>query len=170
MAVKNRHSLPGARMNNKIYRGGWKMRKAQAGFTLIELMVVVAVISVLAALAIAAYQDYLARTQMSEAINLASGSKSSVAEFLTNRGYYPPNNVSAGLADPVSIVGKYVTYVSVINGRIRARIKDIGVAPGIEGEFVELSPISRSSTTGSLEWKCFSDAPAKYMPTACRDF
>jgi type IV pilus assembly protein PilA len=143
------------------------MRKKQTGFTLIELMIVIAIIGIIASIAIPAYQDYLARSQMTEALSLASGSKTAVAEFHVNWGRWPPNNASAGVSQPTSIKGKYVSYVSILpnSGVILARLKDTGVATGILGEQLTLSPILRS---GSIEWDCSSLASDKYLPTTCR--
>lgn len=145
------------------------MRNRQFGFTLIELMVVVAVLGILAALAIAAYQDYLARTQMSEAMTLTSGAKPTVAEFLANYAKYPPTNASAGLASPESITGKYVSTVSVVNGKIIAYMRTVNVSPGIEGVYLALSPFTMSKNPGSIQWNCTSSAKPKYLPTVCRD-
>ena len=79
------------------------MNKIQKGFTLIELMIVVAIIAILAAIAIPAYQDYVIRSQVSEGMSLLDGSKTAVAEFYSNRGHFPTNNESAGLAPKASI-------------------------------------------------------------------
>jgi type IV pilus assembly protein PilA len=142
------------------------MKKIQSGFTLIELMIVIAIIGILAAIAIPAYQDYIARSQMSEGMSLASGSKTAVAEFYSNKGYWPANNASAGVASPTSIKGKYVTYVSILpGGRIVARLKSIGVANGITSTDLTLSAADRG---GSFEWACSSAAQDKYLPTICR--
>src|SRR5580692_2062117 len=89
------------------------MNKIQKGFTLIELMIVVAIIAILAAIAIPAYQDYVIRSQVSEGSSLAEGSKTALAEFYSNKGYFPANNVSAGVATATSIVGNYVQSVTV---------------------------------------------------------
>ena len=86
------------------------MKKAQ-GFTLIELMIVVAIIAILAAIALPAYQDYLIRSQVSEGAVLADGSKTAISEYYSNRGVFPTANASAGLAASNSIIGKYVTSV-----------------------------------------------------------
>ena len=79
------------------------MKKIQQGFTLIELMIVVAIIAILAAIALPAYQDYVIRSQVSEGAVLSDGAKTAVAEYYSNRGSAPVNNTSAGLASPASI-------------------------------------------------------------------
>src|SRR5690606_18523793 len=95
--------------------------KKQSGFTLIELMIVVAIIAILAAIALPAYQDYVARSQVSEANSLASGAKTAVAEEYANTGDFSGiNNASAGLAASGSITGDYVTGVAVEDGVITA--------------------------------------------------
>lgn len=144
------------------------MKNMQKGFTLIELMIVVAIIGILAAIALPAYQDYTARSQMSEAMTLASGAKGSVTEFYSDRGDWPTGNESAGLADATDITGKYVDEVEVSDGVITATMKTSGVAAGISGAELILSPITHS---GSIEWKCKRDSgtEAKYYPAACRD-
>jgi len=94
------------------------MKKMQKGFTLIELMIVVAIIAILAAIAIPAYQDYLIRTQVSEGAVLADGAKTAVAEFYSNRGSLTnANNASIGLAGPASIGGNYVGSVTANAGQ-----------------------------------------------------
>ena len=87
--------------------------KKQQGFTLIELMIVVAIIGILAAIAIPAYQDYTIRAQVSEGISLASGAKTAIAEYYQNNGDMPADNTVAGIEDPAVIFGKYVNDVTV---------------------------------------------------------
>src|SRR6476646_2792068 len=94
------------------------MKNIQKGFTLIELMIVVAIIAILAAIAISQYQDYVIRSQVSEGSSLADGVKTAVAEFVNNTGSYPTTNNSAGLAKNVSIVGNYVSQVDVASGPV----------------------------------------------------
>ncbi|HFA7099441.1 TPA: pilin [Neisseria gonorrhoeae] len=92
------------------------MNTLQKGFTLIELMIVIAIVGILAAVALPAYQDYTARAQVSEAILLAEGQKSAVTEYYLNHGEWPKDNTSAGVANPTEIKGKYVQSVTVANG------------------------------------------------------
>src|SRR6478672_4279027 len=87
--------------------------KMQKGFTLIELMIVVAIIAILAAIAISQYQDYVIRSQVSEGSSLADGVKTAVGEFVNNRGVFPDSNASAGLATDSSISGQYVSAVNI---------------------------------------------------------
>ncbi|MCH7538686.1 MAG: pilin, partial [Proteobacteria bacterium] len=92
--------------------------KKQQGFTLIELMIVVAIIGILAAIAIPAYQDYTIRAQVSEGLNLSGGAKAAVTEYFQDRGTMPLDNAEAGLAAALDIQGKYVFSVTVTNGVI----------------------------------------------------
>ena len=142
------------------------MRKQQSGFTLIELMIVIAIIGILAAIAIPAYQDYLVRTQVSESFALASGSKVAVAEYYSNKGVWPTSNAVAGQAAALSIVGKYVTQVSIVDGVITATLGN-EVNAKVAGDTIELSP---SFEGGSYNWRCDrrSTVPTKYLPSACR--
>ncbi|HGP7239536.1 TPA: pilin, partial [Neisseria gonorrhoeae] len=104
------------------------MNTLQKGFTLIELMIVIAIVGILAAVALPAYQDYTARAQVSEAILLAEGQKSAVTEYYLNHGIWPKDNTSAGVASPASnIKGKYVQKVEVNNGVVTAQMKPSNV-------------------------------------------
>ncbi|HFB1046346.1 TPA: pilin, partial [Neisseria gonorrhoeae] len=103
------------------------MNTLQKGFTLIELMIVIAIVGILAAVALPAYQDYTARAQVSEAILLAEGQKSAVTEYYLNHGIWPADNGAAGVASSSSIKGKYVKEVEVNNGVVTAQMKPDGV-------------------------------------------
>lgn len=145
-----------------------KQWRALAGFTLIELMIVVAIIAILAAIAIPAYQNYLIQAEVSEGAVLTSGAKTGVWEFWVNTGSYPPNNLSAGLpASPTSISGSYVKSVTVTGGVITAAFGS-GANPKIAniGTFV-LSAITHS---GSISWSCRrSNVAPIYLPTSCKN-
>ncbi len=142
--------------------------KRQQGFTLIELMIVVAIIGILAAIAIPAYQDYTIRAQVSEGLSLSSGGKAAVAEFYQDAGVWPLNNLAAGLERSTNIVGKYVTQVAVgpSNGVITVTYGNDANA-NISGDSLTLSAIDR---TGSIEWACANGGGLlpTWLPAACR--
>ncbi|HFB6359751.1 TPA: pilin, partial [Neisseria gonorrhoeae] len=127
------------------------MNTLQKGFTLIELMIVIAIVGILAAVALPAYQDYTARAQVSEAILLAEGQKSAVTEYYLNHGEWPKDNTSAGVASASTIKGKYVQKVEVNNGVVTAQMKPSGVNNEIKGK--RLSLWGRREN-GSVKWFC----------------
>ncbi len=141
--------------------------KKQQGFTLIELMIVVAIIGILAAIAIPAYQDYTIRAQVSEGLNLSGGAKAAISEYTMDSGNFPTNNLLAGLSAPGEIIGKYVTGVTVTPGVIT-------VAFGAAGDaHVLLNPgtlvLTATTNAGSVGWACSGVAIApKHLPAACR--
>ena len=142
------------------------MKSIQKGFTLIELMIVVAIIAILAAIAISQYQDYIIRSQVSEGSSLADGMKSAVGEFTTNHGYFPPVNASAGLAQSTSILGQYVTSVDASSGLITATYGGKANS-AITGKQLLFSPITHA---GSIEWHCKSLAAnlkQKWCASSC---
>jgi type IV pilus assembly protein PilA len=146
------------------------MKNVQKGFTLIELMIVVAIIAILAAIAIPQYQNYIIRTQVSEAMNLADGAKTAVSEFYNNKGTFPTTNASAGLAPAASIFGKYVLTVDVGNpkGKITATMGKEANSK-VAAKILVLSAFDQG---GTITWNCKSGAgttvPDAYLPTACR--
>ena len=146
------------------------MKKMQKGFTLIELMIVIAIIGILAAIALPAYQDYVARSQMSEAMNLAGGQKSAVTEYHSNKGEWPSNNSLAGIAEASQINGRYVASVTVTtNGVITATMKSAGVSDKIKNATLTLTGKADATSAGSYVWQCNTPSTyVKYVPSSCR--
>ena len=151
--------------------------KLQKGFTLIELMIVIAIIGILAAIAIPAYQDYTIRSKVAEGLNLAGAAKLAVAETYDSEGRFKAaSNESYGLPEPQSINGNYVTSVEITDGSgtITITYKDSGLGgtPPADGETLILDPEPRQ---GSMEWACDGSGsagdggmPKKYRPNECR--
>ena len=138
----------------------------QKGFTLIELMIVVAIIGILAAVAIPAYQDYIARSQVSEAVSLTAGGKTPLAEFFADKGVWPST------ADLVmgNLSGKYVSNISITAGNstsgtvtLTGSMKSSGVNAAIQDKSLELT------SADGKQWSCTGGTiSSKYRPAACR--
>jgi type IV pilus assembly protein PilA len=159
------------------------LKQVQKGFTLIELMIVVAIIGILAAIAIPAYQDYTIRAQVTEGLNLAGAAKAAVAETFSNTGTAPATRTVAGMtANATDTVGKFVTQVAVANGAITIMYGNQANAT-ITGQTLSLTPYL--SADQSVAWKCGNSAAPtatimtgaaagattvidKYLPKACR--
>lgn len=167
------------------------MKRTQAGFTLIELMIVIAILGILAAIAIPAYQDYSVRAKVSEAINVAAPAKLAVAEYVQSEGAWPPNRTAAGTSD---VVTKYVSGLTIIgntgtptnsSGTVLAYVYvdvnelSTGVASvaGADSMYIELRA---SNEIGGIDWRCRTtstrDAPGtvstaayqRLVPSSCR--
>jgi len=139
-----------------------KMHRQQAGFTLIELMIVVAIIGILAAIAIPSYMDYTKRTHVSEGLMLAGAAKTGVAEFYSSQGRWPTANASVGLTSAASISGNAVTSVEVNGGVITVTYND----KVNDAQTLELSPADQ---TGSITWDCTGgDVESQWRPANCR--
>jgi type IV pilus assembly protein PilA len=143
------------------------MKTMQKGFTLIELMIVVAIIGILAAVAIPAYQDYTVRTKVAEGISLASGAKTTVSETRLSLGTYPgASNASYGMAAAASIKGNNVSSVSVgASGVITVTYSNDAA---IQGKTMILTP---TVGAGGITWSCKNGSPTvatKYRPANCR--
>jgi type IV pilus assembly protein PilA len=140
----------------------------QQGFTLIELMIVVAIIGILAAIAIPAYQDYIARSQVSEAVQLLGGGKTPLAEYYSDKGVWPASASSVMGA----LGGKYTSIVSLTSGAgssvvtatLTATMKSTGVNKQIKSKTLTLT-----TTNGGQAWACASGTiDNKYLPGACK--
>jgi len=143
------------------------MKKVQQGFTLIELMIVVAIIGILAAIAIPAYQDYTIRAKVTEGLNLASAAKTAVSETFSSEGrFLAANNASYGLPAAVSIAGQNTLSVTMsANGLISVVYTGLG-GNTAAGQGLTLTP---ATAAGSIQWTCApSGLAAKYLPSTCR--
>lgn len=143
------------------------MKKTQQGFTLIELMIVVAIVGILAAVALPAYQDYTTRAKISEGLSLASTAKTTVSEHFLSLNSLPTNATDAGFTSPDT---QYVSAINIANGAVQIVYKsEAGVTAG---HALVLSPITSAS---SVQWTCGVDAQGytttvedKFLPSNCR--
>jgi len=142
------------------------MFSIQRGFTLIELMIVVAIVGILAVVAIPAYQDYATRAKVSEAISMASQVKASVSEAYISNGSLPATNSDAGLPAKTAINSTYVESIEVSDGEITVAIQGTGIAP-LDAGSISFQP---STTNQNLLWTCqvSSSALNPYVPADCR--
>lgn len=148
------------------------MNMIQKGFTLIELMIVIAIIGILASLAIPAYNDYTARSQASEAVTLMDALKTPIAEFVADKGTMPSLNTTTGVSAVTQ--GKYTSTI-VLSGAITgpllvSTLKNTNINADIKNTTIQLKG---TKTQGGYQWKCSKGSTGtaiteKFLPTACR--
>jgi type IV pilus assembly protein PilA len=147
------------------------MKMLQKGFTLIELMIVVAIIGILAAVAIPAYQDYIARAQVSEAVSLLGSAKTPMAEYFSSQGMWPAASEVMG-----NTQGKYTTSISV-SASSTAAPGSVTIVATMRASAINVnianSTVGLNSTDGGKVWTCFTSGTArplesKYVPSNCR--
>lgn len=162
------------------------MRQINRGFTLIELMIVIAIIGILSSLAISAYQTYTVRAQIAEGLNMAAGAKVPIADAYTNDGTAPADRAAAGLTpNPTDTRGLYVSQVQITDGRVDLTFSGPKAHADIFGNTVSLTPYETAGNT--IIWRC-GNAPVpaggalltgganhqnatvapRYLPTVCR--
>lgn len=148
--------------------------RQHAGFTLIELMIAVAIVAILITIAIPAYQDYVIRAQVMEGFSLAEGPKAAVTEYYNEYGQFPTTEAQAGLQSANTYAGKYVSRVDAISrpGNILVHFDSTGgqtANAAIGGLQLGFSAIT---SNGSITWVCtnrnVNGIPFKYLPSSCR--
>ena len=151
------------------------MKIKSQGFTLIELMIVIAILGILLAIAIPAYSDYSIRARVSEGVNLAAGAKTAATEYRLSNSRWPTANSNAGLAAAASISSKYVASVTVVSNVITVITSaDTGLGSAVSTNFTFTGTVP-AAKPGAVDWSCngknggtAGSIPSKYMPSSCR--
>jgi type IV pilus assembly protein PilA len=142
-----------------------RMKRQQQGFTLIELMIVVAIIGILAAVALPAYQDYVKRARVSEGLVLSTDAKIAISEYMASNTVWPTSNTSAGIPDATQIAGNSVVSVAIAADGV----VEITFNEKVDSGVLTLTP---TTTAGGITWRCRVPASGgvspKYVPSECR--
>ncbi|HTD02298.1 pilin [Undibacterium sp.] len=139
----------------------------QKGFTLIEVMIVVAIVAILCAYAIPVYSDFVQRSQVAEAFTVAEGMKTAISEFAQTNGIYPTaTDISAGVG--AGVTGKYSSAVTTATtGVIIVTMNNAGVGADVQGKKITFTPPPAIAGTPAFPFTCTSDAKQKYLPASC---
>jgi type IV pilus assembly protein PilA len=159
------------------------MKAREQGFTLIELMIVIAILGILMAVAIPAYNDYIIRAKIAEGLGLAAELQPSIRDYYKDRGGFPADNAAAGVPEPEYLLGNYVKGIQVADGAIHV-IFGHNVGKVMEGKVLSIRPIVVDGSPASpISWICGStqvpprmsamgedrtDVPPPYLPSSCR--
>lgn len=140
-------------------------KKIQKGFTLIELMIVVAIVGILAAVGLPAYQDYTTRAKLTEAISLVQGAKTSISEIYQQTGSYPADNAAAQMGAAAAFVTDEITTITNASGTVTVVLKAFG---GIDAADELIFTPSETAGVG-ITWACTTGGTieAKYLPSSC---
>jgi type IV pilus assembly protein PilA len=138
----------------------------QEAFTLVEIMIVIAIIGILAMIAIPAYKDFTVRSKISEGLSLAAGAKTSVIEYYQTQGNWPTNNSMAGMPAADSIKGQFVQSVNVQGNKVVVTFGQ-AAGDGLSGRDLVMTAIDNS---GAIGWNCHAEKiENKFLPPTCRD-
>jgi len=159
------------------------MFKFQRGFTLIELMIVIAIIGILGSMAIPTYQDFIIRAQINEAMTLSEGVKKSITDYYVANQSFPSDNQTVGVPKPAHLIGNFVTGVQVKNGAIHVTLGN-RINAHVKGKVLSLRPATVTANPSSpISWLCgyaepvngmgaigenHTTVPSLYLSPACR--